>query len=278
MIGDFHSHSNNSDGIYSVYEVIDIAYKKGLKYLALTDHDSIDGNLCAMEYGKKRGINVIPGIELSTRHNNEAIHILGYFKNLDMSKSKELIDYLAMEKKIREERAKKIIELLDLHFGIKISYEALLKNADGIIARPHIAKTIIEAGYPYTKDEIFAKMIGNDCPAYVPSTHLETNEGIELLKRNNCLVVIAHPILIKKTSLQYFISLKPDGIEAIYPKNTFMDTNFFKAVAKENNMFYTAGSDFHGFIDDSHHELATCTLKDDEIKIFLERLINYEKI
>ena len=274
MLADLHAHTNNSDGLYSTEEVLELAYQKGLDIVAITDHDCIDGNMVAINYSK---VFALCGVELSTRHNGESIHILGYFKNRDY-KQKELKDFLDHQKRVREERAKKIISLLKENFKIEITYEDLLRNSDGVIARPHIAKTIIEAGYQYTKDEIFAKMIGEGCPAYVPSTIMETKDGIELLKRNNCLVVLAHPVLIKKTSVQYFIDLGIDGIEAIYPKNTKDDTLYLKELAVINNLLITAGSDFHGFMDDSHHDLATCTLKDENIKKLLERLgIEYEK-
>lgn len=274
MLADLHTHTNNSDGLYSTKEVLELAYQKGLDIVAITDHDCIDGNEIAIDYDK---VFALCGVELSTRHNGESIHILGYFKNRDYNQ-KELKDFLDNQKRVREERAKKIISLLKENFNIEITYENLLRNADGVIARPHIAKTIIEAGYHYTKDEIFAKMIGEGCLAYVPSTIMETKDGIELLKRNNCLVVLAHPVLIKKTNVQYFIDLGIDGIEAIYPKNTKDDTIYFQELARINNLLITAGSDFHGFMDDSHHDLATCTLKDENIKKLLERLgINYEK-
>lgn len=271
MKADLHCHTIHSDGIYTVNEVIDRAMKKGITHLAITDHDTIMGNKDATIISQDKNINIICGIELSTRFNNEAIHILGYFKKNDFNQT-ELIDFLANQKKIREERALKIIKLLKENFDIEITYENLLKNADGVIARPHIAKTIIESGYPYTKEYIFQTMIGDDCKAYVPSTTMNTKDGIELLKRNNCVVVLAHPVLIKKTPIQYFIDLGIDGIEAIYPKNTNDDTLYFKELAKINNLLITAGSDFHGFIDDSHHELAYCTLKEKNIIKLLERL------
>lgn len=92
------------------------------------------------------------------------------------------------------------------------------------IARPHIAKAIIDAGYNYDKEYIFEHFIGNDCPAYIPSVQIDTKEGVKLLKKHGAVVVLAHPVLLKKSSFQDVLALGFDGLEGIYPMNSEEDT------------------------------------------------------
>lgn len=87
-----------------------------------------------------------------------------------------------------------------MFFKIKIDYETILKNSNGVIARPHIAKAIMQSGYNYTLDFIFRNILNDKSPAYVPNKKVSVEEGIKLLKSVNATVVLAHPILIKNTS------------------------------------------------------------------------------
>ena len=212
---DFHVHTTSSDGVLSPTEVVQRAHKNNVKYLAITDHDTITGLNEAIEESIKYDITLIPGIELSTQHNNESIHILGFFKD-DNFKNEELIKELTKIKNHRVIRAKNIIHKLKEEFNIEISFEKIFKDAKDTIARPHIAREIINCGYPYTMEEVFNKFIGNGCKAYVPTLKLSTNEGLKLLKKFNALVFLAHPKLIFNSSIDDFLAMNFDGLESIY--------------------------------------------------------------
>ena len=179
---DLHMHSTFSDGSLTPRELVNLVKKENLDYFALTDHDNIAGIEEATYYANKLGIKCIPGIELSTEHNGESIHILGFFKD-ENYKNPKLIKILDDLKENRLNRAKKIIENLDLFFNIKLDLNKLLKNSKEIITRPHIAKEIIASGYPYDFNEIFDKFIGFDSKAYVPLTRISTKEGIKILNQ-----------------------------------------------------------------------------------------------
>lgn len=249
---DLHTHSINSDGRYSPSEIIKMAKEKNLDYISLTDHDTVSGIEAAMLEAKKLNVNFIPGIELSTEFNGESIHVLGYFNNNNYNNI-ELIKILDEFKEKRISRAYKIVENLEKFHNIKININNVLSNGKDTIARPHIAKAIIDAGYDYTHEYIFNNFIGNNCPAYIPSTKLSTKEGIELLKKFNALVFLAHPILVKKNSLENLLDLGFHGIEAIYYQNTESDTKYLLNLAKEKNLFISCGSDCHGIPNDSSH-------------------------
>lgn len=271
--GDFHTHSTESDGKFSPSALVELAKTKNIDIMALTDHDTTNGIIAAILSGKKENIKIIPGIELSTRYNNESIHVLGYFKD-DSYKSDKFQNVLTEITTFRVKRAKLIVEKLKEHFNIIIDYKEVFKNAGGVVARPHIAKAIIDAGYNYSLDYIFNNIINEDSPAYVPNRKLELNAGIKLLKSVNALVILAHPVLVKKTPIKELMKFDFDGIEAIYPLNKKEDTERFLKLADEFNKLVTAGSDFHsGTIDDTKHgKLASVYLEEEPLNKFLKAL------
>lgn len=271
--GDFHTHSTESDGKFSPSALVKLAKTENIDIMALTDHDTTNGITAAILSAKKENIKIIPGIELSTRHNNESIHVLGYFKD-DSYKSDKFQNVLTEITTFRVKRAKLIVEKLKEHFNIIIDYKEVFKNAGGVVARPHIAKAIIDAGYNYSLDYIFNNIINEDSPAYVPNRKLELNAGIKLLKSINALVILAHPVLVKKTPIKELMKFDFDGIEAIYPLNKKEDTERFLKLADEFNKLVTAGSDFHsGTIDDTKHgKLASVYLQEEPLNKFLKAL------
>ena len=271
--GDFHLHTNASDGKLSPKELINAAYKNGLDIIAITDHDTTLSVEEGIREGLAKNIRVIPGIELSTIHNNESIHILGYFKD-DKYKEEDFQNFLKDMDNYRILRAKKIVENLDTFFNIKLDYEKILEDAKGVIARPHIAKAIMNAGYRYDWKYIFDNLLSNDSPAYVQTKKISTEEGISMLKKLNALVVLAHPVLIEKSSIDEMLGFDFDGIEAVYPINTKKQKAFFKAKAKEYNKFITAGSDFHGITtsDTSHGVIGSVFLSHNELAAFVNIL------
>lgn len=251
-IYDLHTHSTSSDGKFSPRDVVKQAFKNGVKYLSLTDHDTISGIDEALKESKKLGIHFVPGIELSTEHNGESIHILGFFKGDDY-KNPKLIEILDKIKKHRVERAYKIVEKLEKYFNITLDINKVLAGGEDTIARPHIAKAIIYAGYPYDMTYIFTNILGNDCKAYVPSAIISTEEGISILKEFNAFVFLAHPIYIKKTPLKEFLKFDFDGIEALYAQNTPQQTDKLLKIVKQEKLLTSCGSDSHGVLNDPRH-------------------------
>ncbi|WP_102400069.1 PHP domain-containing protein [Haloimpatiens massiliensis] len=271
--GDFHMHTTASDGGLSPLQLVDIVRKKGFDVISITDHDTLDSLENGVKTGEALGVKVIPGIELSTIHHEETIHILGYFRD-EQYKNKELNKFLQDIKDFRVERSKKIISNLKKFFNIDIDYQKVLHDAKGVVARPHIAKAIIENGYNYSWEYIFSNIINSDSPAYVPNKKISTEEGIHLLKNLNAVVILAHPVLIKKTPIKHMLKLPFDGIEAIYPLNNPQEEKEFINLAKESGKLITAGSDFHGINDkDSNHgALGDVCLEGEYLSNFLNKI------
>lgn len=271
MKADLHMHSTLSDGRLTSFEVIKMAKKNNVGIISITDHDIcgfVDEN---RELAKQVGLGYIPGIELSTVHNNKPVHVLGYFKD-ESYKSEEMVSYYKEIKLAREERAKKFISNLKEFFDIEITYEEVLSNSNGVVARPHIAKTIV-SNYPeYGFDEVFNKYIGDDSKAYVPTCELTVKEGIDLLRRNNCVVVLAHPTLLKPNSKEFVLKQDFDGFEAVYLRNKTGEEDEFRSIAKKRDLIITGGSDYHGIKSDTKHaEIGDIYIKDDDLTNFLNK-------
>jgi len=272
--GDFHLHTKASDGKLSPKELVNLAKEEGIDIIAVTDHDTLGGLDEAIIEGENIGVKVIPGIELSTLYENKSVHILGYFKDREQIDSnfknylKELNDY-------RIYRGEKIINNLYRLYDIKLDCKAILEKAQGIIARPHIAKAIVDAGYDYSWDYIFENLIGDNSPAYVSNKKLSTEDGVKLLQSVGALTILAHPVFTQNIELDKLLQLPFDGIEAIYPANAAEDTEKFIEYAKKYNKIISAGSDFHGITkDDSKHAstVGAVFLEEKGIDAFLYKL------
>ena len=272
IICDLHIHSTASDGKYSPKDVVKKAYDRGVKYLALTDHDTLSGIDEAKSEAQNLDIYFIPGLELSTTYKGETIHILGYFKGDDY-KNPDLHKFLDDLKSKRIERAHEIVRRLKKFNDIEIDVNDVLKNGKDTIARPHIAKAIIDAGYNYSKEYIFDNFIGDNCPAYVPANKLDTEEGIKLLRKYNALVILAHPVLLKKL---HVLHLDFDGIEGIYGLNTPKETENFLKIVDKKNILTSCGSDSHGHEEDDtkHGILGSQSMEEHRLEKFLNKLNN----
>ncbi len=262
-----------SDGKLSSSELVTLASKVNLDIIAITDHDNISGNKEAIEIGRKLGVKVIPGIEMSTQYNNISVHVLAYF-NSNNYDSPQLIDSLKSFQDYRTYRGKKIIENLDEIFDIKLDFEKVLKKSHGVLGRPHLASAIIDAGYNLTWNYIFDNLIGDDSPAYIPNKKITTEDAIKMLKSLGGFVVLAHPTLVKKVTIEELFKLDFDGVEAKYPLNKHGDEAKFRLLANKYNKIITAGSDYHGLHDNDgkHGYIGSCPLKGDDLRILVEAI------
>ena len=265
MKADLHVHSNYSDGTMSIEEIRKYAKTKDLSIVAVTDHDNLKSRECVSNL---EDVLILNGVELSTYHNNENIHILGYFYNNNVN-STEIVNYLNELREKRDKRIYKIIEKLKKFYNINIGYKDVVKFSSGAIGRVHIAKAISEK-YGCTLDEAFDRYIGNNAKGYVPTTNFATKNAIDMLHRNNAIAVIAHPGHIQNNLVEDIVKLGVDGIEAYYPEHSKEDIYKYLDIAKRYKLLVTGGSDFHGV--GIREDLGTSTISDEDIKLLLEKL------
>lgn len=265
MPGDFHIHTVYSDGSLSIDEVMAMAVSQGLDIIAITDHDTTEGAILAKSK-ETESLKILVGLELSTERNHESIHILGFFR--DLSRISDLDCYLKEQRANRLRRAYRIHDLLQEHFAIDLNME--FAQTLPSITRGTIAEQILKQGFPYTRQEIFQKMIGKDCPAYIPSTKLETRHGIRLIHDCLGMAVIAHPILYTNNNLDDLILLGADGIEAIYRSDSNEKNKEMIQYAKANHLLISAGSDFHSLHDSSHGNIGDVRYSGESFRKFLD--------
>ncbi len=157
MSVDLHIHSTMSDGTMSPTEIVDLAYKKGLSCIALTDHDTVAGNQEAQERGDVVGLDVISGMELSVSFEESNVHLLGYLID---SENGSLLRSLHTLQEARETRNREILRILE-ESGIHITEKELQKvSGTGQTGRPHIAKILMEKKVVRSMDEAFEKYLG----------------------------------------------------------------------------------------------------------------------
>lgn len=246
---DLHVHSNASDGTFSPTQLVEYAADKHLSSFALTDHDTVSGIDEAIKASDSYGIQVIPGVELSTDYRNCDVHILGLFIDY---KDKTFLDKLKHFNNLRATRNEKMCELLQQE-GFDISVSKLYqKFGNTVLTRAHFARYLFDKNYISSMGEAFDKYISCGCPCYVPKVKCTPIEAIEIIRKAKGVPVLAHPLLYNFTSheLEELIILLKNaglkGIEAIYSLNEGDDEKNMINLAKKYDLIITGGSDFHG--------------------------------
>ncbi len=241
---DLHIHSTHSDGIMTPDEIVQFAKNIDLEAISITDHDSVDGIQPALDAGKKYGIKVIPGIEISANHYGKDLHILGYFFDY---KNPVIQDYGKRIRLYRENRARNILKKLKT-CGIDIPYELVeMKSNGGVIGRPHIADILIEEGHAYSFREAFDKYLGEAGKAFEPKTLVNPREAIDMVHQAGGIACIAHPgVDVPDEIIMHLIKMGLDGIEVFHPKHIDAEIRHFENFAKHHNLVITGGSDCHG--------------------------------
>jgi predicted metal-dependent phosphoesterase TrpH len=246
---DLHLHTTHSDGSLSPGEVLHLAHKAGVTALAVTDHDIVSGIPEAIETGAELGIEVIPGVEISSRVANSELHILGYFLQWQ---DPELNQRLATLRASRHRRNPQIIERLRA-LGLDVTYEEVraLAGTDSV-GRPHIARILMDKKYVTSAKDAFDRYLADGRPAYVARELPKPEEAIAWIKAAGGVAVLAHPTWAKVSGegLNALVTtLKAEGlggIEVHYSTHTKRQTREYLDLAKRLNLLITGGSDFHG--------------------------------
>lgn len=245
---DLHTHTSASDGSMAPVGLVRHAYESGLAAVAITDHDTMEGVGQALEEGRKIGLEVIAGVEISVDFMPE-MHLLGYF--LD-GHYEPILNALEDLRERRKRRNPQIIDKLN-GLGLEITINEVNRIAGGsITSRAHIARVLIEKSYVADMEEAFDKYLAFGRPAYIKKDKLTPVEGIAEIARSGGIPVLAHPIYLNMTTAQLDKLLGElaeeglKGIEAYYTDNTASQTKELLWLAKKHNLTVTGGSDFHG--------------------------------
>jgi predicted metal-dependent phosphoesterase TrpH len=251
---DFHIHTTASDGIMSPLELVDHAILNEVRFMAITDHDTVSGIDSALKYSASKSVKIIPGIEFSIKWKPGRLHIVGL--NIDHNNDR-LNQELEILEVFRKQRATKIIQELQKH-GISIEYEEVLSEAKGdSIGKPHIARVLIKNGYAESMEEVFLKFLDKGLLGHVKKQKISMKKAIKLIRGAGGIPIVAHPATLGidqkkefKLFVEEFISLGGMGIEVYAYMHSDEQVQMYLEIANSKKMFISGGSDFHGDKDD----------------------------
>ena len=246
---DLHTHTTASDGQYTPTQLARLAKQHGIRVLAVTDHDTINGVNEAQRAGDALGLQVIRGVELSAKEHHN-FHILGYgFRDGDT----ELSRLCEHQRMIRDNRNQLICDYLREQ-GVEIDLSEVEEQAGGdVVGRPHFARVMVRHGYVSTSREAFDRYL--DSEEYrkkVPLLQANARTCVEAIKASGGKVSLAHPYQMRlpDDELEALVArLKDWGLDAIecyYPKYTSEQQVFYLRLAEKYRLHQTGGSDFHG--------------------------------
>ena len=246
---DLHLHTTHSDGSFSAAEVVRLAHQAKVTTLAITDHDIVSGIPEAIATGAELGIDIIPGVEISSRVGENELHILGYFLNWQ---DQELSQRLATLRESRHSRNPQIIDRLRA-LGLDVTYDEVkaLAGTDAV-GRPHIARLLMEKHYVTSAKDAFDRYLANGRPAYVARELPPPADAIAWIKAAGGVAVLAHPTWATSAGEELeplLVTLKAaglGGIEVHYSTHTKRQTTKYLGLAKRLDLLITGGSDFHG--------------------------------
>jgi len=246
---DLHTHTTASDGLETPGELIHLAFQAGLAAIAIADHDTVDAHLSLTD-DDRRGIMVIPAIEMSANVGIAEVHILGYF--IDPT-SQELAESLAQLRQQRLRRVERFCRRLT-EIGLPVTVDQVLAHATGkSVGRLHIARAMIDLGYVASVNEAFDRYLSGGRPAFVPRDDVTPEWSIELIHSAGGVAVLAHPLTTDDPAamIDRLIPVGLDGAEVEYGAYDQAQRAYLRDLAVSRGLIQTGGSDFHGA---SHRE------------------------
>ncbi|MEC0226912.1 PHP domain-containing protein [Paenibacillus alba] len=246
---DLHTHTTASDGTQRPAANVQMAFDAGLGAIAITDHDTVSGVAEALAEGLKLGIEVVPGVEISTVAGGQDIHVLGYYIQTE---DPQFLERLSSLRDTRDTRNQMIIDRLQ-QLGLDITMAEVLKEVENIkrqgdtVGRPHIAAVLLGKGYVASISEAFEKYLGTGAAAYANPPRIEPATAIAWIHDAGGKAVLAHPGIYHNDALVEAIAQQGlDGIEVYHSDHTPEDEAKYLLLAQRSGLLITAGSDFHG--------------------------------
>jgi len=241
---DLHVHTFYSDSTFSPEEVVSRARDKALAAIAICDHDTVDGIEPCRVIGRKLGVEIVPGIELTVEKADAEIHILGYCIDHNLVWLRERLKKLQNG---RIDRIHRMVEKLR-SAGIDLDAADVFKIAGrGSVGRLHLAQAILKTGKIKTMKDIFGKYIGFNKPCYVANVKLTARETIDMVLTSGGVPVLAHPGCMGRDEyIPELIECGLRGIEVYHTDHAPAAVRRYEEMAKENGLLITGGSDCHG--------------------------------
>lgn len=274
MAADLHCHTKLSDGSVGIEDLIVIAQKSGIDTIAITDHDCLAGTVRGQVIGKRYGVNIIPGVELSAFDSEvgKKVHILCY-----LAEKPDRLEGLCKRTSVARKRAGQIM-MLKVAARFPISNDFIINHASGStnLFKQHIMHALMDAGYT---NKIFGDLYhalfdsDSETNLLAPVKYPEVNDVIEEVHNAGGIAVLAHPLTFNNfDEIDKYIELGLDGIEVWYPSATDADIEKLSKICKKNKLLMTGGSDFHGLYGEKTVTLGSCNTPDEH----MDKLLGYK--
>jgi predicted metal-dependent phosphoesterase TrpH len=245
---DLHSHTNESDGTCSPAELVAEAVRSGVTTLGITDHDTFKGYDQAVAAAAAQGLELVCGIELSTKLHGHSVHLLGYF--LAQNASADFREWVLDQQASRRERNVRLAERLR-ELGFDITLEEAEARGRGMTGRPHFAQILLEKGYVSNIRQAFDDYLDESAKGYVYRREPQFAEGVEQIRKAGGIASLAHPIRVNGDVPALMPELRDAGLNAIEAYHSDHDreaTELYLDLARKYGMLVTGGSDYHGAV------------------------------
>ena len=246
---DLHIHTTASDGTFTPEEVVREAARLGLAAVAITDHDTAEGYPAAAAEGAKLGLEVVPGIEISTKF-RAAVHILGYYIDVNSPALEEVLDWMHRD---REDRNIKLCAMLREQ-GVDIDNERMHARFGDFVGRPHFAEIMVENGMARDVNDAFERLLNKNRPYFIPRQFLPIERSVEIIREAGGIPVLAHPFQYRlddaqlRELIEHCMDSGLEGMECRYTGYDARQCAYLESLAAEYGLVRTGGSDFHGAI------------------------------
>lgn len=242
---DLHTHTNRSDGLLAPAALVQLAKQRGLIVLAITDHDTTAGLAPAAEEAARLGLELVPGVELSSERDEHEVHVLGYF--IDPANA-TLQATLAQHARDRQTRIERIVARLN-ETGTPVEQARVMELASpGTIGRAHVARALIERGYVQSVNEAFDRYLAHGRPGYVPRAKTTGADAVRLIRTAGGVAVLAHPLTTGDIAgtLGELVPAGLEGLEVYYGEYDDATRQQLRRIADDWHLIPTGGSDYHG--------------------------------
>jgi predicted metal-dependent phosphoesterase TrpH len=240
-------HTTASDGRCTPRELVDRVVAAGITIMAVTDHDTTASYAEIDTLARSRGIDAIPGIEITAVEAGRDVHMLGYFLNPTDTR---LIEFLRVQRETRVKRVHAIAARL-AELGVPIDLDALLdeaqRNLGRSIGRPQVARALQAAGHVANTKEAFDRFLSNDGPAFVSRPGSPPEVVIGIIHRAGGIASLAHPGRTRiDPRIKALAITGLDALEVYHSDHDEAAVQRYRDMATELGLLMTGGSDFHG--------------------------------
>jgi predicted metal-dependent phosphoesterase TrpH len=242
---DLHLHTTASDGLLQPAELVDMAWRAGIRTMSVTDHDTVAAVPPVAALARDSGIAFVPGIEITAVHEGRDVHMLGYFIDPENGAFGEFLE------RQRADRVRRLGEMVDRLAGLgkPINRDKVLaeKEAGRSLGRPMVARALVKAGHAVDIRQAFDELIGEGKPAYVARVGPEPSVVVSIIARAGGVCSLAHPGLLKRDDLiPGMVEAGLTALEAFHSDHDEETTAHYLALAERYGILVSGGSDYHG--------------------------------